>query len=642
MDSLSSWIWLIPALPFLAAIIIGIFGAKTLKENSHIPVIAGVAGSAILSLIVLFKVNGDNSSDTLTATIPGYDWITVGNLQSLISAAIDPLSAIMLAMVSVVATFVVIYSKGYMSGDPGFFRFFAYLGMFVASMLMLILSDNFLMLYVFWEAVGLCSYLLIGFYYNKPSAAAAAKKAFVVNRVGDFGFAIGILLIFLNFESINFQEVFAMVPKMAADDPGLMTTIALCLFLGAAGKSAQLPLYVWLPDAMEGPSPVSALIHAATMVTAGVYMTVRCGAIFTASPTAMAVVAVVGGLTAFFAATIAFAQTDIKRILAYSTVSQLGYMFLAVGVGSATAGMYHLYTHAFFKALLFLSAGSVMHAMHHHIDLKVLGGLRKDIPVTHIAFLIGSIALAGLPYTAGFFSKDAILLAALNHHSLSWVGWLAVITAAMTAFYTFRCYMMTFWGPRMVPSDAHDIHESKWMNFSLIFLAIGVFTVAYAGAGKYEGAYGGWFGHFLGQSASVQQYTALVHDDHAYSHGQVALISGVIAVLFVLFAVIMYAKGRGFAEKFTNNPLHTALLNKWYVDELYDFIIVRPLRWSGKFFVGSDNNIINGVIGIVKITPNAFGVAFQMFFQRGIVSSYALSMLLGLAIMVYYAMKSMQ
>jgi NADH-quinone oxidoreductase subunit L len=638
---LGSWVWLIPLAPLAAALVVGILGAKVLKENSHILVIGSVAVSAVLSLIVLKIVSGSSEA---AAHISGYDWITVGGLQSLIGASIDPLTAIMLATVSVVSLFVVIYSKGYMAGDTGFFRFFAYLGLFIFSMLMLILSDNFLMLYVFWEAVGLCSYLLIGYYYTKPSAAAAAKKAFIVNRVGDFGFAIGILLIVFNFETISFDAVFAAIPAFAEANPGTITLIALCLFTGAVGKSAQLPLYVWLPDAMEGPSPVSALIHAATMVTAGVYMTVRCGAIFTASPTAMMVVACVGGITAFFAATIAFAQTDIKRILAYSTVSQLGYMFLAVGVGAASAGVFHLYTHAFFKALLFLAAGSVMHTMHHHIDLKELGGLRKDIPVTHITFLIGALALAGVPFLSGFFSKDAILWSALNHPTLSWLGWMGVVTAAFTAFYTFRCYFMTFWGPRMVPSDVHDIKESKMMNFSLIFLAVGAIGAGYVGVfGGHGDDGGGWIGDFLSRSTSVYHYSATAHFGHAMTHSTVGIMSGAIAIVCIALAFVIYLPNRNKAKKLASalHPLHTLLANKYYVDELYDWLIVRRLRNLGQFCFGTDNYFIDSILWLVTAIVRFPGWLMSVIFQRGILQSYALMMLLGVAVIFYLALRSM-
>ena len=645
MESLGSWVWIIPLAPLAAALIVGIFGAKTLKENSHIFVIGSVGVSAIMSLVVLKIVSGAGEAAG-AAHITGYDWISVGGLQSLIGASIDPLTAIMLATVSVVSLFVVIYSKGYMAGDGGFFRFFAYLGLFIFSMLMLILSDNFLMLYVFWEAVGLCSYLLIGYYYTKPSAAAAAKKAFIVNRVGDFGFAIGILLIVLNFETISFDAVFAAVadPAFREANSGLLTTIALCLFTGAVGKSAQLPLYVWLPDAMEGPSPVSALIHAATMVTAGIYMTVRCGAIFTASPVAMTVVACVGGITAFFAATIAFAQTDIKRILAYSTVSQLGYMFLAVGVGAASAGVFHLYTHAFFKALLFLAAGSVMHTMHHHIDLKELGGLKKDIPVTRWTFLIGVLALAGVPFLSGFFSKDAILWSALNHEHLSWLGWLGVVTAAFTAFYTFRCYFMTFHGPRMVPSDVHEIKESKMMNYSLIFLAIGAIGAGYVGVfGGHGDHVGGWINEFLGRSTSVQHYSETAHFGHAMTHSAVGIMSGIIAVVCILLAAVVYLPNRSRAEKLATalRPLHTLLANKYYVDEFYDWLIVRRLRNLGQFCFGTDNLFIDSILRLVTWIVQFPGLLLSVIFQRGILQSYALMMLLGLAVIFFLALRSM-
>jgi NADH-quinone oxidoreductase subunit L len=646
---LGSWIWIIPLAPLIGAILVGIFGAKVFKERSHIFIITGVAISAALSLIVLAIVNGTHPEhgETVQAVgVAGYDWITVGGLQSLIHASIDPLTAIMLAMVSVVSLFVVIYSNGYMAGDSGYFRFFAYLGLFVFSMLMLILSDNFLMLYVFWEAVGLCSYLLIGYYYTKPSAAAAAKKAFLVNRVGDFGFAIGILLIVLNFKTISFDAVFTAVsdPAFREANAGLLTAIALCLFTGACGKSAQLPLHIWLPDAMEGPSPVSALIHAATMVTAGVYMTVRCGAIFTASPIAMTVVAIVGGITALFAATIALVQTDVKRILAYSTVSQLGYMFLAVGVGSAVAGVFHLYTHAFFKALLFLAAGSIMHAMHNKIDLKEFGGLKKDIPVTHWTFLIGSMALAGVPLLAGFFSKDMILAAALNHHELSWLGWLAVLTAAMTAFYTFRCYFLVFHGPRFLPDDVHHPHESKIMNFSLLVLSIGAIFAGYAGVFGGHGDHGGgWISSFLGRSESVAFFSSLGEGaHHGMSHGVVAAISIAVVVLGIGLAWAIYGRTRETATRLAAGglaPIHKVLLNKWYVDELYDYVIIRPLRKVGDVCFDTDNHLIDRIIKIVAGTPKVCGWFISVFFQRGVLQSYALWMLVGMAIMMYYVLK---
>jgi len=387
---------------------------------------------------------------------------------------------------------------------------------------------------------------------------------------------------------------------------------------------------------MEGPSPVSALIHAATMVTAGVYMVVRCGAIFAASPVAMTVVAVVGGLTALFAATIAICQTDIKRILAYSTVSQLGYMFLAVGVGAASAGIFHLYTHAFFKALLFLAAGSIMHAMHHHIDLKDLGGLKNDIPVTRWTFLIGAMALSGVPFLSGFFSKDAILVGALNHESLSWLGWVGVATAALTAFYTFRCYFLTFHGPRKAPSEAAHPHENRVMNFCLIFLAVGAIGAGYVNFGEH-----GWLNGFLDRSTSVQSYAATVaHGEHGLSHGTVMWISIAVALGGIFLAGLVYLPSRAKSERLAKRfrPIHTVLANKYYVDELYGVAIVRPLQWLGRFCFGHDNRVIDGLLWLVTLVPRGLGQLMRIF-QRGVLQGYALMMLLGLAVMFYLALR---
>ena len=645
MESLGQWVWLIPLAPLIGSICVAIFGGRLLKEQSHWPIWLGVGLAMVLSLTVLVKATGIDPHDHHgPIVVPGYDWINIGGLQSLIQAAVDPLTAIMLATVSVVGFLVMVYSKGYMHGDPGYFRFFIYLGLFVFSMLMLVLADNFLMLYVFWEAVGLCSYLLIGYYYKKPSAAAAAKKAFLLNRIGDFGFAIGILLIVLNFKTISFAGVFEQItPEYIEANQALLTTIALCLFLGACGKSAQLPLYVWLPDAMEGPSPVSALIHAATMVTAGVYMTVRCGAIFTASPFAMGTVAVVGAATALFAATIAFSQTDLKRILAYSTVSQLGYMFLAVGVGAATAGIFHLFTHAFFKALLFLGAGSVMHAMGDKIDLREFGGLKKDIPFTHWTFLIGSAALAGVPFiTAGFWSKEMILSGALHHPQLAVLGWVAVLTAGLTAFYTFRGYFMCFHGPRFLPEGVHHPHESKIMNFCLIVLAVGAIGVGFLGADSH--GHGGWLGHFLDGSESVHHYYAYkksLHAEGGLSHGAITIISILIVTAGIGLAWFIYLPNRDKAKKITSEqPLagvDTILANKYYVDEGYDQLFVKPLHRSGRLFVNADNHLIDNILVVITNIPKFAGGLCSALFQRGNLQSYAFWMIAGMVIMIWGA-----
>ena len=444
---------LIPLLPLLAVLINGIFGRKYLKESSHYFAVGSVAISFVLSVSLLVRM----LSGEPPITVNLYSWIFGGGFDVHIGFLIDPLSSVMLMVVTGVGLLIHIYSIGYMHGDPGYYRFFTYLNLFMVSMLLLVMGDNYLVLFIGWEGVGLCSYLLIAFWFEKESATKAGTKAFVVNRIGDAGFLIAIFLIAEQFGTLNYVEVFERAPELST---GMATAIALCLFIGAIGKSAQLPLYTWLPDAMEGPTPVSALIHAATMVTAGVYMVVRNQAIYDLAPIAMTVVAVTGGATAIFAATIGLVQTDIKRVLAYSTVSQLGYMFLGCGVGAYAAAIFHLVTHAFFKALLFLGSGSVIHALGGEQDIRKMGGLKAEIPVTAATFLIGTIAIAGLPPLAGFWSKDEILGMAFKggHQAL----WLVGMTGAfLTSFYMFRLFYLTFTGTtRMTPEAARHVHES--------------------------------------------------------------------------------------------------------------------------------------------------------------------------------------
>jgi len=639
MEKISTWIWLIPVLPLLAALLTAAAGPHFLRKHSHLPVIIALAVSAILAVVVLGITYG--TPEVPQTDINGYNWLSIDNLQSTFKARISPLTTLMLVTVLLVSLVVTIYSKGYMAGERGYGRFFAFIGLFVFSMLMLVISDNFLMLYIFWEAVGLCSYLLIGFWYQRPEAAAAAKKAFIVNRIGDFGFAVGILLIFLNFNTVEFygsQGVFTQAHCFAAQHPVLITVIALCLFAGAVGKSAQLPLYVWLPDAMEGPTPVSALIHAATMVTAGVYMVARCGAIFSESKIALTVVAITGGITALFATVIALVQTDIKRILAYSTISQLGYMFLAVGVGSAAAGIFHLYTHAFFKALLFLAAGAIMHAMHNHIDLKELGGLKNDIPWARWTFLIGALALAGFPGLAGFFSKDEILWGALNHPTLFWLGWIGVFTAALTAFYIFRCYFLAFHGPRLVPKDVAQPHETPVMSYCLVVLAVGSILAGYINWGKNHP-----LDSFLSGSVSLASYHRLDLSSHRISHDTVMYISIAAALLGIAAAGLICLPTRTKADQIaaypTLRPMHKLLLNKFYVDEIYQSIFVHPLRFLGKICFTLDNLVIDSLIWLITVVPRAAGAVVGLA-QRGSLQTYALLMILGLTltlILVIYA-----
>src|SRR5829696_2608149 len=505
---------LIPLLPLLGAIIAGFFGARWLKGNSHWPIWIGVGIIAVLSIWLLASMLGaahHAEGSTLSGFKNWFTWLEAGNFKANWGYFFDPLTAVMLCVVCGIGLLITIFAAGYMKGEEGYFRFFAYLGLFIFAMTVLVMGNNFVMLYLGWEGVGLCSYLLIGYYYERPAAREAAKKAFLLNRIGDFGFGVGIMLIFVIFGTVSFfgngPGTNTGVLELAS--PGFQSFmgslepwkrqaipwIPFLLMLGAFGKSAQFPLYVWLPDAMEGPTPVSALIHAATMVTAGVYLVARCAPLFALAPDAQVVVAWIGGITAVLAAFIALAQTDLKRVLAYSTVSQLGFMFLALGTSGAIdpafavgAAMFHLFTHAFFKALLFLSAGSVMHAMGGVIDVRKFGGLRKVMPITHLTFLCGAAALAGFPLLSGFWSKD-LILESLTEASESKTNpytagyyvlfWVACFTALLTAFYTFRAYFLTFWGPERVPEEAgHHAHESPGsMTVPLIVLAVGAVGV---------------------------------------------------------------------------------------------------------------------------------------------------------------------
>ena len=506
MFNIATLLILIPAMPLLAALATAALGPMVLGRRSHWPTIAAVTISLVASLVLISQVH--RGAETVVAqphhpTAIGYEktvtlwsWAAVEqndlsadglgnpNFRVDVTLRADSLTAIMLAVVSFISLAVAIYSIDYMADDPGYWRFFAYISLFVFSMLMLVSVSNFVLLYVFWEAVGLCSYLLIGFWYRRPAAAAAGMKAFLVNRVGDFGFALGVFLLWTTYGTLDFHDTvhgavthIGILGQARLSDPTLYvagstaTAICLLLLLGACGKSAQFPLHVWLPDAMEGPSPVSALIHAATMVTAGVYLVARCMPLFLASADAQQVVAIIGGFTALLGALIALTQTDLKRILAYSTISQLGYMFLALGVGTmlgVTAGMFHLFTHAFFKALLFLAAGSVMHAMGDVIDIRRLGGLRRRMPLTHWTFLIGCLALAGVVPFAGFWSKDMILVAVHERasggaaHAIYLALYLAaMLTVFLTAFYTFRAYFVTFWGQERYPRKPADTPTSR-------------------------------------------------------------------------------------------------------------------------------------------------------------------------------------
>jgi NADH-quinone oxidoreductase subunit L len=636
---------LIPLLPFAGFLIAGLFG-KFLKEKAAYFAIAGVIGAFILSVSAFFDVLG---GAILNENL--YSWISIGTLSVNVGFQIDQLTAVMLLVVTTLSSLIHIYSVGYMHGDKGYARFFAYLALFTFFMLVLVMANNFLLMFVGWEGVGLCSYLLIGFWYEKKSASDAGIKAFVVNRVGDFGFVLAVMLIFLTFGTLDFSEVFASVSTsvgtgtyhLFGGEISVITLIALLLFLGATGKSAQLPLYVWLPDAMEGPTPVSALIHAATMVTAGVFMIARCAPIFSLSPTAMNTVAIVGGLTAVFAATIGLVQNDIKRVIAYSTISQLGYMFLALGVGAFSAGIFHLTTHAFFKGLLFLASGSVIHALSGEQDMRKMGGLKPKIKITWAVFLIGSLALSGIPPFAGFFSKDEILWSAYNASSIGPALWfLGLVGAFMTAFYSFRLIYLTFYGSSNVDREvAHHVHESpRVMTVPLMILAFFSATIGFIGMPIIE--HGNLFGEFL-----APLFPPVEHAAEAGSHSAellAMLLSVGIAAAGWRLAMGMYKTKTAWPDRFAQKfkGAYALFLNKYYVDEIYNAVFVDGVvHKTAKFlYTVGDVRIIDGLINGLA---NAIGRTSERGrkLQTGFVQQYAFTMGLGLVVLLglYYALK---
>ena len=617
---------LIPLLPLLAFIIVGVFG-HWIRDRAHLVAVPAVLMSFVLSLLAFREVA---SGEILR--IPLYTWAASGNLTIQIGLYVDQLNAAMLLLVTIVSGFVHIYTIGYMHGEPGYARFFSNIALFTFSMLMLVMADNFLQLFVFWEAVGLCSYLLIGHWYDRPSARAAATKAFIVNRVGDFGFLLGILLIFSTFGSLQYQPVFAEAPAMSQStidllgavgggwEVSVMTLICLLFFLGAVGKSAQVPLHVWLPDAMEGPTPISALIHAATMVTAGIFMVARLSPLYNLSPMAMDVVAVTGALTMILGATIALTQNDIKRVVAYSTVSQLGYMMMACGLGGYIAGIYHLLTHGAFKALLFLGCGSVIIALHHEQDMRRMGGLRKKLPITCWTFFLGSLALAGFPFTAGFFSKDELLLVSWMSGPLGRIlAVLGIITAFMTAFYSFRLWFVTFWGEsRVDPQHADHVHEPSYvMTFPLVALAALSIATGYFGIPE-----------FLQPSFSGGEGGDIHHGAAATGIMVAASLAGLLGIAA---AYVLYVKSPDLPDRLMNRwrLLYQLSLNKWYVDEAYDRTIVNPtFQIADQLWKRVDVRVIDGAVnGIAR------GVAWcgwvVRLIQSGQVQHYALGMTLG-------------
>jgi NADH-quinone oxidoreductase subunit L len=623
---------LIPLLPLLSFIINILFGRNFIKDRAHLIAVPAVFISFLLAVSAFLEVLNGRVID-----INVYSWIVSGDFQVPVGFLIDQLSAVMLLVVTSISTLIFIYSIGYMHGDGGYYRFFAYLSLFVFSMIVLVMANNFLLLYFGWEAVGLCSYFLIGFWFHKKSAANAGKKAFIVNRFGDFGFGLGVILIFLTFGSLEYLTVFGQAGGIVGQtvhlfgtDVSLITLICLLLFCGAVGKSAQLPLHVWLPDAMEGPTPVSALIHAATMVTAGVFMVARCNPLFSLSTTAMNTVAIVGGVTALFAATIALVQNDIKRVIAYSTVSQLGYMFLALGVGAYSAGIFHLYTHAYFKALLFLGSGSVIHALHDEQDMRNMGGLKKHMPVTYWTFILATLSITGIPGFAGFFSKDEILWRAYLGGDLGRFLWfLGTAAALLTAFYSWRLIYLTFHGKfRGTAEQEHHLHESpKVITVPLILLAVGAVAAGWVGIPPLFLEHGDKIGEFLAP--------VLGHPEGHGTHSQEMFVMGAsitVAVGGLLVAFIMYIKKTELPAKVAAafRPVHTLLLNKYWIDELYSKTLVQPmLRASERIILGFfDARIIEGIVNGVPGLIGAFSRKFRQV-QTGMLSNYALVMALG-------------
>lgn len=638
-------LWLIPVGPLLSAVVTAALGPRVLRERSHLPCWIALAVSSICSFLTLFWLVPAGFADHggTAVTTAAYQWIYIGGIDVRVELLADAMTALMLAMVCSVSLLVAIFAAGYMHGDPGYARFFAFVSLFVFSMCMLVLAPNFLLLFVFWEGVGLCSYLLIGFWYRRPSAAAAATKAFVVNRIGDFGFLLGVFLIWTTFGSLEFSV--ALNPEnIAKVAPQTITIICLLLFLGAMGKSAQFPLHVWLPDAMEGPTPVSALIHAATMVTAGVYMVARCMPLFATSAIAAVVVSAVGAVTALIAAFIALTQYDLKRVLAYSTVSQLGYMFMALGAGAmreesgtqATAAMFHLFTHAYFKALLFLAAGSVMHAMGDVIDMRRFGGLRRLLPITNWTFLAGAAALAGFPLLSGFWSKDEIL-AVLSEVSpdapygkfFYAVFGIAMLTALLTAFYTFRAYFLTFWGEESVPAEAgHHPHDAPpVMAWPLRILAFCALLVGLLIGPTH------WFAEYLGHMPGVGHLHPQQH------HVNLMVISAMVALLGIGLAWLLYVRSPRLPNQIatTTAPLYHASYNKLFFDEIYWAILVAPLRTLAWFSDWVDRRLIDPTVDALAMIPRTLSwVPLQL--HRGLVPAYALMMWLGLIACVLLAL----
>jgi len=630
-----SQIWLVPAFPLLGFLLNGFLGKRFGTRFVTFVGPLAIALSFAQSLVLFFQML-EAEGNVLKEHL--YPWISSGNFEAGINFQVDQLSGLYLLVITGVGFLIHVYSVGYMDGESGYYRFFAYLNLFVFFMLILVLGDSFLLMFVGWEGVGLCSYLLIGYYFEKNSAAEAAKKAFLFNRIGDFGVLSAVMLIFLAFGSIEFATINAEAATQLEYGGALVTAITLLLFLGATGKSAQIPLYVWLPDAMEGPTPVSALIHAATMVTAGLYMVARLSHLFVLAPFTMNVIAVVGTATALLAATIAVTQTDIKRVLAYSTVSQLGYMFLAMGVGAFGAGVFHVMTHAFFKALLFLGSGSVILAVHHEQDMRKMGALKNKLPITYMTMLLGTFAISGIPFFSGFFSKDEILWKAYSSPLGSpWLWGVGFLTAGLTAFYMFRMIYLTFHGESRVDSHtAEHVHESPFsMTIPLMILAALAVT-------------GGFFGvphvfHVIpnGMENYFQGFFAEIPSGHGTVSTEWTLMafSVAFALLAWFFASRLYHSGFDLASGLRSKweSLYQLSLNKWYVDELYNTLIIQPGRLFSTHVLWRlfDQNVIDRAINTTADVARMVGNSIRPL-QNGLTQNYALIFTLGTFLILWF------
>ena len=619
---MANLVYLVPLFPLIGFLINGIFWKRMPKALGGVIGSAAILASFAVALGVFFEVKSPSFQGPKIVQL--FDFIQSGALNIHFDFQVDALSSLFLLIITGIGFLIHVYSTSYMGHDEGMVKYFAYLNLFVFSMLLLVLGANYLIMFIGWEGVGLCSYLLIGFWFKNRDYTNAAKKAFVMNRIGDLGFLVGMLLILFNYGTLAYQDFFAKLPAAHTETSTLYNWIAICLFIGAMGKSAQIPLYTWLPDAMAGPTPVSALIHAATMVTAGIYMIARSHALYDLAPMALELVAVIGLATALLAATIALYQNDIKKVLAYSTVSQLGFMFLALGVGAYTTGVFHVMTHAFFKALLFLGAGSVIHAMGGEQDIKYMGGLRKKLPITYITFLIGVLAIAGFPFTSGFVSKDEILLAVYEHNKLYF--YLAAFAAVLTAIYMFRMLMLVFMGSfRGTHDQEHHLHESPAaITIPLIILAI--FSLV-GGFVQLPHLFGGH--DYLNQYLGKAGVPAILHEGPGVEIKEWTLFGATCVGLLIIF---LATKKLFAVSQFDGNytGFKNILANKWYIDELYDAVVVKPIgalsRLMDKFVEKSGiDGIVNGVGKTVR-----WGGDRLRLLQTGQVGFYIFIMVLGI------------